>query len=102
MTRSFAVSESSPDVLSSLLLPLRGQLFTYIDTPLVLSGVNARAIPLMERVFKLLGMNFIQSGGMAVGSGSEKLADGSDIQPGSVLAVLLIGCGRGVGDSATG
>jgi SpoIVB peptidase S55 len=102
MTRSFAVSESSPDVLSSLLLPLRGQLFTYIDTPLVLSGFNARAIPLMERVFKPLGMNFIRSGGMAVGSGSEKLADGSDIQPGSALAVQLIRGDLGVGASVTG
>jgi hypothetical protein len=102
MTRSFAVSESSPDVVSSLLLPLRGQLFTYIDTPLVLSGFNARAIPLIERVFKPLGMNFIQSGGMAVGSGSEKLADGSDIQPGSALAVQLIRGDLGVGASVTG
>jgi hypothetical protein len=101
MSRSFAVSESSPEIVPSLPL-LRGQLFTYINTPLVLSGFNSRVMPLMERVFKPLGMNFIQSGGMVVGSGSEKLADGSDIQPGSALAVQLIRGDYGVGASFAG
>ena len=101
MSRSFAVSESLPEIVPSL-LPLRGQLFTYIDTPLVLAGFNSRVIPLMERVFKPLGMNFIQSGGTVVGSGSEKMADGSDIQPGSALAVQLIRGDLGVGASVTG
>jgi SpoIVB peptidase S55 len=101
MTRSFAVSESSPDV-GWLMLPFRGQLFTYIDTPLVLSGFSARTMPLMEKILKPLGMNLIQSGGVTVGSGSEKVSDGSDIQPGSALAVQLIRGDLGVGASVTG
>jgi hypothetical protein len=56
----------------------------------------------MERVFKPLGMNFIQSGGTVVASGSEKMVDGSDIQPGSALAVQLIRGDLGVGASVTG
>jgi SpoIVB peptidase S55 len=101
MRRSFSVSDSSLDAAPSM-LPLRGQLFTYIDTPLVLSGFSARAIPLVEKFFKPLGMSFIQAGGVALGGGSDKISDGSDIQPGSALAVQLIRGDLGVGASVTG
>jgi hypothetical protein len=101
MSRSFSVAQSSPEIASSL-LPLRGQPFTYIDTPLLLSGFSSRVIPMIEKVFRPLGMNLIQAGGLTLGSGSDKVADGSDIQPGSALAVQLIRGDLGVGASVTG
>jgi hypothetical protein len=101
MSRSFQVAAGESE-FSQALLPLKGQLFTYIDTPLILSGFNYRVVPLMEKAFKPLGMNLVQSGGMAIGSGSKELADGSDIQPGSALAVQLIRGDLGVGASVAG
>jgi hypothetical protein len=100
-SKTFSVAESLATTIPSL-QPLTGQLFNYIDTPIVLSGFNSKAAQLFGNALKPLGMTVIQSGGIAVGSGSDKLADGNDLLPGSAIAVQLIRGDLGVGASATG
>ncbi len=100
-SKTFSVSESLATTIPSL-QPLTGQLFNYIDTPIVLSGFNSKAAQLFGNALRPLGMTVIQSGGIAAGSGSDKLADGSDLLPGSAIAVQLIRGDLGVGASATG
>jgi len=100
-SKTFAVSESLAAAIPSL-RPWSGQLFNYIDTPIVLSGFNSKAAQLFGNALKPLGMTAIQSGGIAVGSGSDKLADAADLLPGSAIAVQLIRGDLGVGASATG
>ena len=87
---------------SPWLMPFTGHSLHYIDTPLSLSGFSAKAIQYFWASFQSLGMTPIPMGGMTVGQGSDKLADGSDIQPGSALAVQLIRGDLGVGASAAG
>src|SRR2546422_4834422 len=81
-SKTFSVSESLATTIPSL-QPLTGQLFNYIDTPIVLSGFNSKAAQLFGNALRPLGMTVIQSGGIAAGSGSDKLADGADLLPGS-------------------
>src|SRR5437773_2086068 len=100
-SKTFSVSESLATTIPSL-QPLTGQLFNYIDTPIVLSGFNSKAAQLFGNALRPLGMTVIQSGGIAAGSGSDKLADGADLLPGSAIAVQLIRGDLGVGASATG
>lgn len=99
--RQFAISESLAEAVPSL-RPLSGQVFTYIDTPISLSGFSALAARHFESAFKSIGMSVFQSGGMSSGGGTSKLVDGSDLQPGSAVAVQLIRGDLGVGASATG
>jgi hypothetical protein len=99
--RQFAVSESLAESIPSL-RPLSGQVFTYIDTPISLSGFSALAARHFEAAFRSIGMSVLQSGGVSVGGGTSKLVDGTDLQPGSALAVQLIRGDLGVGASATG
>ncbi len=84
------------------LLPFAGHSLQYIDTPLSLSGFSAKAIQYFWPTFQSLGMTPVPMGGMTVGQASNKMADGSDIQPGSALAVQLIRGDLGVGASAAG
>jgi SpoIVB peptidase S55 len=100
-SRTFAVSATLGAVMPSV-APFSGQLFNYIDTPIVLSGFSTKAAQYFGETFKSIGMQVIQTGGAAVGGGSAKLADGSDLVPGSALAVQLIRGDLGIGASATG
>ena len=97
----FAVSKSMAAETVSL-KPLSGQLFRYIDTPLVLSGVAARAAGILERALEPYGMRVLQGGGAVSGATPEELADGSDVGPGSSIAVQLMRGDLGFGASASG
>ncbi len=99
--KSFMVSESLANGFPTL-YSYSGQMFHYIDTPIFLSGFSPRAIQQFSSVFQSLGMSVLPLGGMAVGPGSAKLADGADLQAGSALAVQLIRGDLGVGASAAG
>jgi hypothetical protein len=99
--RHFAISESLVTGIPGL-QPFSGQIFSYIDTPIFLSGFNPKAALAFKEAFQALGLSVIPAGGMTVGSGSDKLADASDIGPGSAVAVQLIRGDLGIGASATG
>jgi hypothetical protein len=99
--RSFSVSESRVNGIPGL-QAFSGQIFSYIDTPIFLSGFNPKAALAFKEAFQALGLSVIPAGGMTVGSGSDKLADASDIGPGSAVAVQLIRGDLGIGASATG
>ena len=89
MTPTFSVSDSlleeigSPTFLSSKRL-------CYIDTPLILSGVTSKSAAWLSKLLKPLGMSVLQSGGMISGSTNSELVDGSDVGPGSSIAVQLM------------
>ena len=97
----FSVSESMAAGVSAL-KPLTGQLFRYIDTPLVLSGVTARAAGLLGGVLEPYGIRVLQGGGPASGATGSELGDGSDVVPGSSIAVQLMRGDLGFGASASG
>lgn len=99
--RSFAVTESLVSGIPGL-QAFSGQIFNHIDTPIFLSGFHPRAAQAFRDAFHSLGLSVIPTGGMTVGSGSDKLGDASDLGPGSALAVQLIRGDLGVGASATG
>lgn len=99
--RTFAVSETM--AASPYLRPLNGQLLSYIGTPIALSGFHPRAVEQFAKALMPLGMSIMPVGGVSVGSSSGKeLADGSDLVPGSALAVQLIRGDLGIGASASG
>ncbi len=100
-SRKFAIEESATRSIPGM-QPFGGQVFSYIDTPILLSGFSARAAQFFEKAFNSLGMTMVRSGGVSVGSGSSRLTDGSDIQPGAAVAVQLIRGDLGVGASAVG
>ena len=100
-SRRYAIGESVAEGIPSL-RPLSGQVFTYIDTPILLSGFSAKAAQFFEGAFKSIGMSMVQAGGVSVGSTSSKLTDGSDVQPGSSVAVQLIRGDLGTAASAAG
>jgi len=100
-SRTFAVSESSGAAIPGL-MPLSGQQFNYIDTPVVLSGFSTKAAQYFREMFNSIGMPVIQAGGTAIKAGPTVLSDGSDLVPGSALAVQLIRGDLGIGASATG
>ena len=96
----FAVSESMAAAAS--LKPLAGHLFRYIDTPLVLSGVAAEAAGVLGGALAPYGMRVLQGGGPVSGATGGELADGSDVVPGSSIAVQLMRGDLGFGASASG
>ena len=96
----FAVSESMAAAAS--LKPLAGHLFRYIDTPLVLSGAAAEAAGVLGGVLAPYGMRVLQGGGPFSGATGVELADGSDVVPGSSIAVQLMRGDLGFGASASG
>lgn len=98
---AFAVSESMAAGAASL-KPLTGHLFRYIDTPLVLSGVAAQAAGVLEGALGPYGMRVLQGGGPVSGATGGELADGSDVVPGSSIAVQLMRGDLGFGASASG
>jgi hypothetical protein len=100
-SRKYAVGELATEGIPSL-RPLSGQVFSYIDTPILLSGFSAKAARLFDGAFKSIGMSVVQAGGISAGSGSSTLTDGSDIQPGSSVAVQLIRGDLGTAASAAG
>jgi hypothetical protein len=100
-SRKYAVGESATEGIPSL-RPLSGEVFSYIDTPILLSGFSAKAAQYFEGAFKSIGMSMVQAGGVAAGSGSNSLTDGSEIQPGSSVAVQLIRGDLGTAASAAG
>ncbi len=97
----FAVSESMAAAAASL-KPLAGHLFRYIDTPLVLSGVAAEAAAVLGGALAPYGMRVLQGGGAVSGEAGGELADGSDVVPGSSIAVQLMRGDMGFGASASG
>lgn len=97
----FAVSESMAAGAAGL-QPLTGQLFRYIDTPLVLSGVTAQAAGLLGGVLEPYGVRVLQGGGSVSGPTGSELADGADVVPGSSIAVQLMRGDLGFGASASG
>ena len=97
----FTVSKSMAAGAASL-KPLSGQLFRYIDTPLVLSGVAAEAADLLGGALGAYGMRVLQGGGSGSGAAGAELADGSDVVPGSSIAVQLMRGDLGFGASASG
>jgi len=97
----FAVSEPMAAAAASL-KPLAGHLFRYIDTPLVLSGVAAEAAGVLGGALAPYGMRVLQGGGPVSGATGGELADGSDIVPGSSIAVQLMRGDLGFGASASG
>ena len=97
----FAVSESMA-VGEAALKPLAGQLFRYIDTPLVLSGVTAKAAGILEGALGPYGMRVLQGGGPVSGASGAELADGADVVAGSSIAVQLMRGDLGFGASASG
>ncbi len=96
----FAVSESMAAAAS--LKPLAGHLFRYIDTPLVLSGVAAEAAGVLGGALAPYGVRVLQGGGSDSGAAGGELADGSDVVPGSSIAVQLMRGDLGFGASASG
>ena len=100
-SRKFAIEESAIRTAPSL-QPFGGAVLNYIDTPILLSGFSTRAAQFFESTFKSLGMMMTQSGGVSIGSGSGRMTDGSDIQPGAAVAVQLIRGDLGIGASAIG
>ena len=98
---AFAVSESMAAGEASL-QPLTGQLFRYIDTPLVLSGVTAKAAGILEGALGPYGMRVLQGGGPVSGASGAELADGADVVAGSSIAVQLMRGDLGFGASASG
>ncbi|MEW5979120.1 MAG: SpoIVB peptidase S55 domain-containing protein [Acidobacteriota bacterium] len=101
-SKRFAVNVS--DATSNVSLSrLAGQTFSYIDTPFVLSGFHPRVAEAFAKALQNVGITPVQVGGAPVPSSSgTQLADGSDIVPGSALAVQLIRGDLGVGASAAG
>lgn len=97
----FAVSESMAAAATSL-KPLAGHLFRYIDTPLVLSGVAAEAAGVLGGALAPYGMRVLQGGGPVSEAAAGELADGSDVVPGSSIAVQLMRGDLGFGASASG
>ena len=97
----FAVSEAMAAGVASL-KPLSGQLFRYIDTPLMLSGVGAEAADFLATALKPYGMTVLQGGGASSGTSGAELADGSEVVPGSSIAVQLMRGDLGFGASASG
>ena len=96
----FAVSRSMASEDS--LRPLAGHEFRHIDTPLVMSGVAAEAAGVLGGALAPYGMRVLQGGGAVSGSTGSELADGSDIVPGSSIAVQLMRGDLGFGASASG
>ena len=99
--RVFDVSKSKAENVSSL-KSLSGQLFRYIDTPLMLSGVTPEAASLLGNALSPYGMRVLQGGGLGLEGCATELADGSDIVPGSSIAVQLIRGDLGFSASASG
>ena len=97
----FAVSESMAAAAASL-KPLAGHLFRYIDTPLVLSGVAAEAAGVLGGALAPYGMRVLQGGAPVSEAAGGELADGSDVVPGSSIAVQLMRGDLGFGASASG
>ncbi len=97
----FTVSESMAAGVASL-KPLSGRLFRYLDTPLILSGVTAEAADFLGTALKPYGMTVLQGGGVGSGAAGAELVDGSDIVPGSSIAVQLMRGDLGFGASASG
>src|SRR2546430_941257 len=62
-SKTFAVSESLAAAIPSL-RPWSGQLFNYIDIPIVLSGFTSKAAQLFGNAPKPLGMTAIESAGL--------------------------------------
>ena len=100
-TPLFAVSESMAAGAAGL-QSLTGQLFRYIDTPLLLSGVTAQAAGLLGGVLEPYGVRVLQGGGSVSGPTGSELADGADVVPGSSIAVQLMRGDLGFGASASG
>jgi hypothetical protein len=81
---------------------LSGQNLSFLETPVFFSGFSPLAVQRFGEAFKGSGMQLIPASALTLGSGSGKLADGSDIQPGSSIAVQLVRGDLGVGASAIG
>ena len=101
LTPIFSVSES---LLQGMGFPkfVRGQGLRYIDTPLILSGVTSQAADWFSSFLKPYKMSVLQSGGVISGSRNSELVEGSDIGPGSSIAVQLIRGDLGFSASASG
>ena len=99
--RVFGVSKSMAENVPSL-KRLSGQLFRYIDTPLMLSGVTPEAAGFLGNALNPYGIQVLQGGGLGLAACPNELADGSDIVPGSSIAVQLIRGDLGFSASASG
>ncbi len=99
--RNFSIQ---PAMLAGLpqMQSLGGQNFSYLDTPVFLSGFSPAAMQHFGAAFKNSGIQFVPTSGIALGSGTDKMTDGADIQPGSSIAVQLVRGDLGVGASAVG
>jgi hypothetical protein len=82
--------------------PLSGQNLSFLETPVFFSGFSPLAVQRFGEVFKGSGMQLIPASALTLGSGSGKMTEGSDIQPGSSIAVQLVRGDLGVGASAIG
>ena len=101
LTPIFSVSES---LLQRMEFPtfMRGQRLRYIDTPLILSGATSQAADWFSSFLKPYGMSILQSGGVISELTNSELVEGSDIGPGSSIAVQLIRGDLGFSASASG
>lgn len=99
--RNFSIQ---PAMLAGLpqMQSLGGLNFSYLDTPVFLSGFSPTVAQRFGAAFKSSGIQFISTSGMTLGSGTDIMTDGADIQPGSSIAVQLVRGDLGVGASAVG